>query len=46
MDTGLSRKVKPEELKSIVDYSPYEDYVFPAWPNMVIRAGNIEYSVT
>ena len=41
ISTGLSRKVAPQETGSIVDYSPYADYSFWAWPDTVMCGGRI-----
>jgi len=39
VDEDFGQKVDPAKIPSIVDYSPYFDYVFPAWPAVVLRSG-------
>ena len=39
METGLRKQVDPKELPSAVDYTPYQDYVFTAWPYKVFKGG-------
>ncbi len=41
LDASAPRKVSAREIPSIVDYSPYEEYEFPAWPDTVICGGKI-----
>jgi len=39
MDTGISKYIGADQLPSITDYHPYEDYEFKAWPNTVVKKG-------
>jgi len=39
--TGLARKVAPEDIPSIVNYSPYSDFTFSAWPDTVVCGGRV-----
>lgn len=39
MDTNIKKKVQATEIPSIVDYSPYENYDFTAWPFLIIKDG-------
>lgn len=39
MDTNVNKKVEAIEIPSIVDYSPYKDYKFTAWPFLIIKKG-------
>lgn len=41
INTGLDRKISPGETGSIVDYSPYADHSFWAWPDIVMCRGKI-----
>jgi dihydropyrimidinase len=42
MDTGIKRLVDPDEIPSAVDYSPYKDVIFTAWPYKVIKSGVVQ----
>ncbi|MCL4516091.1 MAG: amidohydrolase family protein [Firmicutes bacterium] len=41
MDTGIKKRLDPAETGSIVDYTPYKDYTFTAWPYAVVARGEI-----
>jgi len=41
MDTGINKRVNPQEIPSAVDYSPFKDLVFTAWPYKVIKGGRL-----
>lgn len=41
LTTDISRRIDAEELPSMVDYSPYADYIFRAWPDTVVCAGKV-----
>ncbi len=43
MDTDISKYVTPAHLPSIIDYHPYENYEFKAWPKLVIKNGELVY---
>ncbi|MBC7342749.1 MAG: amidohydrolase family protein [Clostridia bacterium] len=43
MDTGLRKRFDPKEAGSIVDYTPYQDYVFTAWPYAVVARGEVQF---
>lgn len=39
--TGISRKVQPEDMPSIVNYNPYARFTFTAWPDTVVCGGRV-----
>lgn len=43
MDTGITKKLDPQETGSIVDYTPYQNYTFTAWPHAVIGGGEVMF---
>lgn len=43
MDTGIKKQLDPAETGSIVDYTPYRDILFTAWPHAVIAGGAVMF---
>ncbi|GFN22364.1 dihydroorotase [Thermanaeromonas sp. C210] len=41
METGIKKYLDPSETGSIVDYTPYQNYLFTAWPYAVIARGEV-----
>ncbi len=41
IDTEFNKEMPASETPSIVDYSPYDGYVFPAWPTTVVCSGKL-----
>lgn len=39
METGIKKKLDPKETGSIVDYTPFINYQFSAWPYAVVNGG-------
>ncbi len=42
MDTGINKRVEPQDIPSAVDYSPFKDMSFTAWPYKVIKGGRLK----
>jgi len=46
METRIKKKLEPKEIGSIVDYTPFNNYQFSAWPYAVVNGGKVSIQNT